>query len=105
MRAGSPRSDVTGIDATAWDFHAARDGSEAEMANKKRQRLPLLYMIFGMLAFVVALDFIMGSPIRRGIEQGIGYDNPLVWAVLLMLVVAIAPFVILVNLGEDGEEK
>jgi hypothetical protein len=74
------------------------------MANKKRQRLPLLYMIFGMLAFVVVLDFVMGSPIRRRIEQGIGYDNPLAWAVLLMLVVAIAPFVILVNSAEDDDK-
>ncbi len=75
------------------------------MAKKKRQRAPLIFLVMAMLAFVVALDFIMGSPILRRIEQGIGYDNPLVWAVLLMLVVAIAPFVILVNLGEDGEEK
>ena len=74
------------------------------MASKKRQRLPLLYMIFGMLAFVVVLDFVMGSPIRRRIEQGIGYDNPLAWAVLLMLVVAIAPFVILVNSAEDDDK-
>jgi hypothetical protein len=75
------------------------------MASKKRQRLPLLYMIFGMLAFVVILDFVMGSPIRRRLEQGIGYDNPLAWAVLLMLVVAILPFVILVNSAEDDDSK
>ena len=75
------------------------------MAKKKRQRAPLIFLIAAMLAFVVALDFIMGSPIRRRLEEGIGYDNPLAWAVLLMLVVAIAPFVILVNLGEDGDEK
>jgi hypothetical protein len=74
------------------------------MAKNNRRRLPLLYMVAAMLAFVVLLDFIMGSPIRRRIEQGIGYDNPLAWAVLLMLVVAIAPFVILVNSAEDDDK-
>ncbi|HTW36815.1 MAG TPA: hypothetical protein VMD53_19510 [Rhizomicrobium sp.] len=75
------------------------------MAKKKRQRLPLLYIALGAVAFVAALNYIFGSPIQKWFADPANSDEPLIWAVLLMLVVAIAPFVILINLGEDGKEK
>jgi hypothetical protein len=74
------------------------------MAKKKRQRLPLLFLLAGCLAFVWVLNLIMGSPIQKWIAQSGEYDQPLGWAVLLMLVVAIAPFVILVNSAEDDDK-
>lgn len=75
------------------------------MAKKKRQRLPLLFLLVGGIAFVAALNLIMGSPIQKWLAQSSNTDQPLGWAVLLMLVVAVAPFVILVNLGEDDDSK
>lgn len=75
------------------------------MPQKKRQRLPLLYITLGAIVFVAALNYIFGSPIQKWFADSTNTDIPLLWGVLLMLVVAIAPFVILINLGEDGKEK
>jgi phosphoglycerol transferase MdoB-like AlkP superfamily enzyme len=75
------------------------------MAKRKRQRLPLLYVTLGALAFVAFLNYIMGSPIQKWFADATNSDIPLLWGVLLMLFVAIAPFVILINLGEDEDGK
>ncbi|HUO92940.1 MAG TPA: hypothetical protein VMU22_08455 [Rhizomicrobium sp.] len=75
------------------------------MPQKKRQRLPLLYITLGAVVFVAALNYILGSPIQKWFADSTNADIPLLWGVLLMLVIAIAPFVILINLGEDREKK
>lgn len=75
------------------------------MPKRKRQRLPLLYLTLGGIAFVAALNYIMGSPIQKWFADPTNMDQPLMWAALLMLVVAILPFVILINLGEDKDKK
>jgi uncharacterized membrane protein YdjX (TVP38/TMEM64 family) len=73
------------------------------MAKMKRRRAPLYFLIAGIFAFVAGLNFIMGSPIQKWIAAAPDYDEPLFWAVLLMLVVAIVPIVVLVSLGEDDD--
>ena len=75
------------------------------MAKNNRQRLPLLYIMLGGIAFVAALNYIMGSPIQKWFDDPTNMDQPLIWAAVLMLAVAILPFVILINLGEDKNEK
>jgi uncharacterized membrane protein YdjX (TVP38/TMEM64 family) len=75
------------------------------MAKKKRQRLPLLYLTLGGIAFVAVLNYAMGSPIQKWFADSANADIPLFWAALLMLVVAILPFVILINLGEGDDKK
>ena len=75
------------------------------MPKRQRQRLPLLYLTLGGIAFVAVLNFVMGSPIQKWFAESANTDIPLFWGVLLMLVIAIAPFVILINLGEGDDPK
>ena len=75
------------------------------MAKKKRQRLPLLYLTLGAIAFVAVLDLIFGSALEKWFGSTYIFDTPLLGSVILLLIIAVVPFVILVNLGEGDDKK
>jgi hypothetical protein len=69
----------------------------------KRDYTPLYILIAGILAFVAALNFILGNPFATWLSALSGLDEPLLGALLLMLVVAVAPIVYLVSRGEGKD--
>jgi uncharacterized membrane protein len=75
------------------------------MATNKRQWTPFYLLIAGVLAFVAALNFILGNPAAAWLAALSGLDQPLLGALLLMLVMAIVPIVFLVSRGEGKDGR
>jgi hypothetical protein len=69
----------------------------------KKNYAPLFVLIAGILAVLAALNFIFGNPFATWLSALSGLDEPLLGALLLMLIVAIAPMVYLVSRGEDKD--
>ncbi|HKD24202.1 MAG TPA: hypothetical protein VKB71_19435 [Rhizomicrobium sp.] len=73
------------------------------MAAQNRNYTPVLTLIAGVVAFVVALNFILGNPFATWLSALSSFDQPLLGALLLMLIVAVAPIVYLVSRGEGKD--
>ena len=73
------------------------------MATEKRNYAPITALVAGVIAFVVALNFILGNPFTTWLSALSTFDEPLLGALLLMLIVAIAPIVYLVSRGEGKD--
>ena len=73
------------------------------MAADKRNYTPVLTLIAGVVAFVVALNFMFGNPFATWLSSLSSFDQPLLGALLLMLIVVIAPIVYLVSRGEGKD--
>jgi hypothetical protein len=71
------------------------------MAAQKRSYSPVFILVGGILAVVAALNFIFGNPFATWLSALSGLDEPLLGALLLMLIVAIAPIIYLVSRGEE----
>ena len=74
------------------------------MAKRKRRWTPLIYVVAGALAVVAVLDVIFGSALEKWFGSTYIFDTPLLGSVILMLIIAIVPFVILVNSAEDDDK-
>lgn len=74
------------------------------MAKRIRRWTPLIYIAAGALAFVAVLDIIFGSALEKWFGATYIFDTPLLGSVILMLILAIVPFVILVNSAEDDDK-
>ena len=74
------------------------------MAKRKRRWTPLLYVVAGALVAVAGLDLIFGSALEKWFASTYVFDTPMLGSVILLLVIAIVPFVILVNAAEDDDE-
>jgi hypothetical protein len=74
------------------------------MAKRIRKWIPLLYVIAGAFAVVAVLDIIFGSALEKWFGSTYIFDTPLLGSVVLMLIIAIVPFVILVNSAEDDDK-
>jgi len=68
-----------------------------------RNYTSLYVLIAGVVAFVVALNFILGNPFATWLSALSSFDQPLLGALLLMLIVAVAPIVYLVSRGEGKD--